>query len=67
VLKQRLSPLVIVVLIIAALLIISGVFYLLMHRSGPVDSEAPPIVNDPYASQISGGPPPANPEPSVAP
>ena len=66
-LKQRLSPAIIVVLVLIALLLISGVFYLLMHRSGPTDSEAPPIANDPYAGQIQGPPNQSNPEAGIAP
>ena len=68
-LKQRLSPLVIVVVIAVALAIIAGVFLLLMHRHPTESGEsgAPPIANDPYAGQYTGPPTKSGPEAGVAP
>ena len=65
-LRKRLSPLTIVVLIAIVLLIVGGSYYLMVHRSGP-ESGAPPIANDPYAGQITGPPAKSGPEAGVAP
>ncbi|MBM3476633.1 MAG: hypothetical protein FJX75_25445 [Armatimonadetes bacterium] len=68
-LKKQLSPLAIVVVVAVALAIAAGIFFLLIHRhpGGASDSGAPPVANDPYASQYSGPPTKAGPEAGVAP